>query len=159
MVPRPPRSTRNDTLFPYTTLFRSPRWSASANRLIRSVSPPRNVLFLSAEYEQGRWLTVQTRLPSESPRFLGALIAQTLVLYVIVLLPLLFVGRRIARPLSDLTRSAEQFAIAGAAQPVEERGPGDVRRLIKALHAMRARLLAMLDAKDRVRGADGPDLH
>src|SRR3546814_3496390 len=45
---------------------RRPRWSASANRLIRSVSPPRNVLFLSAEYEQGRWLTVQTRLPSRS---------------------------------------------------------------------------------------------
>src|SRR3546814_3205079 len=137
---------------------RRPRWSASANRLIRSVSPPRNVLFLSAEYEQGRWLTVQTRLPSESPRFLGALIAQTLVLYVIVLLPLLFVGRRIARPLSDLTRSAEQFAIAGAAQPVEERGPGDVRRLITAFNAMRARLLAMLDEKDRMLGAIGHDL-
>src|SRR3546814_6798203 len=24
MIPRPPRSTRTDTLFPYTTLFRSP---------------------------------------------------------------------------------------------------------------------------------------
>src|SRR3546814_17577970 len=145
MVPRPPRSTRNDTLFPYTTLFRSPRWSASANRLIRSVSPPRNVLFLSAEYEQGRWLTVQTRLPSESPRFLGALIAQTLVLYVIVLLPLLFVARRIARPLSDLTRSAEQFAIACAAQPVAERGPGGVPRLTTAINASPPRLPPLPD--------------
>src|SRR3546814_3057609 len=26
MTRRPPRSTRTDTLFPYTTLFRSPRW-------------------------------------------------------------------------------------------------------------------------------------
>src|SRR3546814_4699975 len=26
MIPRPPRSTRTDTLFPYTTLFRSPGW-------------------------------------------------------------------------------------------------------------------------------------
>src|SRR3546814_19509831 len=26
MILRPPRSTRTDTLFPYTTLFRSPRW-------------------------------------------------------------------------------------------------------------------------------------
>src|SRR3546814_7443888 len=25
MIPRPPRSTRTDTLFPYTTLFRSPK--------------------------------------------------------------------------------------------------------------------------------------
>src|SRR3546814_7667798 len=37
MIPRPPRSTRTDTLFPYTTLFRSPqtdrRPSALAIRL------------------------------------------------------------------------------------------------------------------------------
>src|SRR3546814_19686251 len=26
MIPRPTRSTRTDTLVPYTTLFRSPRW-------------------------------------------------------------------------------------------------------------------------------------
>src|SRR3546814_1576277 len=26
MIRRPPRSTRTDTLFPYTTLFRSPFW-------------------------------------------------------------------------------------------------------------------------------------
>src|SRR3546814_16415301 len=28
MIRRPPRSTRTDTLFPYTTLFRSSAWSA-----------------------------------------------------------------------------------------------------------------------------------
>src|SRR3546814_8374740 len=32
MIPRPPRSTRTDTLFPYTTLFRSRRKSPSENR-------------------------------------------------------------------------------------------------------------------------------
>src|SRR3546814_11613992 len=33
MIRRPPRSTRTDTLFPYTTLFRSPdtSWPAVAN--------------------------------------------------------------------------------------------------------------------------------
>src|SRR3546814_11471124 len=30
MIRRPPRSTRTDTLFPYTTLFRSARYHASA---------------------------------------------------------------------------------------------------------------------------------
>src|SRR3546814_4141947 len=30
MIRRPPRSTRTDTLFPYTTLFRSPRCRQSA---------------------------------------------------------------------------------------------------------------------------------
>src|SRR3546814_19352179 len=34
MIRRPPRSTRTDTLFPYTTLFRSPRqaWRAARRR-------------------------------------------------------------------------------------------------------------------------------
>src|SRR3546814_17046227 len=37
MIRRPPRSTRTDTLFPYTTLFRSPY---GANRL-RPAQPPK----------------------------------------------------------------------------------------------------------------------
>src|SRR3546814_17779677 len=35
MIRRPPRSTRTDTLFPYTTLFRSVRGLASTTRLFR----------------------------------------------------------------------------------------------------------------------------
>src|SRR3546814_7069254 len=31
MIRRPPRSTRTDTLFPYTTLFRSPKCGQSAS--------------------------------------------------------------------------------------------------------------------------------
>src|SRR3546814_7999426 len=31
MIRRPPRSTRTDTLFPYTTLFRSERWAGQAS--------------------------------------------------------------------------------------------------------------------------------
>src|SRR3546814_13469975 len=37
MIRRPPRSTRTDTLFPYTTLFRSP---ASSIMNVRSRTPP-----------------------------------------------------------------------------------------------------------------------
>src|SRR3546814_4502787 len=33
MIRRPPRSTRTDTLFPYTTLFRSPPWNHRSARL------------------------------------------------------------------------------------------------------------------------------
>src|SRR3546814_7424545 len=33
MIRRPPRSTRTDTLFPYTTLFRSVRWAGPGARL------------------------------------------------------------------------------------------------------------------------------
>src|SRR3546814_16615042 len=36
MIRRPPRSTRTDTLFPYTTLFRSPTRGPSPSRSIRA---------------------------------------------------------------------------------------------------------------------------
>src|SRR3546814_6036577 len=39
MIRRPPRSTRTDTLFPYTTLFRSPLFFAAA--LPQRMLPPR----------------------------------------------------------------------------------------------------------------------
>src|SRR3546814_2694999 len=40
MIRRPPRSTRTDTLFPYTTLFRSKAaYMASAPRLSRRLAP------------------------------------------------------------------------------------------------------------------------
>ena len=115
-------------------------------------------LAMAVEYDQGKWALTQTRIGDRPPRFGGWLVGQTLILYVIVLLPLLWVGRRLARPLKQLTRSAEQFARTGSADPVEERGPGDVRQLTMAFNAMRSRIFAMLNEKDRMLGAIGHDL-
>lgn len=115
-------------------------------------------LTMAAEYAPGQWVVTQTRAGNRAPRFGGWLAWQTLILYVIVLLPLLWVGRRLARPLGQLTRSAQQFARTGSADAVEERGPGDVRELTTAFNAMRGRIIAMLDEKDRMLGAIGHDL-
>src|SRR3546814_615205 len=59
MIRRPPRSTRTDTLFPYTTLFRSPR-----PRRCLPASLPRGNAGMSAEpLLQVEHLTVDYRLP------------------------------------------------------------------------------------------------
>src|SRR3546814_4105095 len=46
MIRRPPRSTRTDTLFPYTTLFRSPCccncWASRVRWRCRTLSGPRS---------------------------------------------------------------------------------------------------------------------
>src|SRR3546814_14656571 len=55
-IRRPPRSTRTDTLFPYTTLFRS---------VYRSVRLPRSALRLGARFLRSRRLPV---LPSAAKR-------------------------------------------------------------------------------------------
>src|SRR3546814_5878567 len=50
MMRRPPRSTRTDTLFPYTTLFRS---TAAAHRPDRYSDVPRHRLFGRADGNDG----------------------------------------------------------------------------------------------------------
>src|SRR3546814_7026689 len=41
MIRRPPRSTRTDTLFPYTTLFRAGRWRGRRHRERYTSASPR----------------------------------------------------------------------------------------------------------------------
>src|SRR3546814_1431728 len=58
MIRRPPRSTRTDTLFPYTTLFRSSTRVSMADGFdlmvgYFAVSPPRTGLISSASGEPG----------------------------------------------------------------------------------------------------------
>src|SRR3546814_6545085 len=55
MIRRPPRSTRTDTLFPYTTLFRS-RGAADAERDIRGFA-------LKFYTEEGNWDVVGNNTP------------------------------------------------------------------------------------------------
>src|SRR3546814_18220192 len=52
MMRRPPRSTLTDTLFPYTTLFRSKKRAAEQARQVRYVKPE-----LVAEVEFRGWTT------------------------------------------------------------------------------------------------------
>ena len=136
------------------------RWERMRLRAGREIDGDHRAgrLIMAAEYQSGRWVVTQIRTGDRPPRFGGWLTGQTLILYVIVLLPLLWVGRRLARPLRQLTQSAQQFASTGQADPVEERGPGDVRELTTAFNAMRSRIFAMLDEKDRMLGAIGHDL-
>src|SRR3546814_18249526 len=44
MIRRPPRSTRTDTLFPYTTLFRSPRRQRQAEARHRTLHAERRIV-------------------------------------------------------------------------------------------------------------------
>src|SRR3546814_3839254 len=55
MIRRPPRSTRTDTLFPYTTLFRSPAAESGHGRLQRQPrGQPTATQFLLCAVQRGR---------------------------------------------------------------------------------------------------------
>ena len=105
------------------------------------------------------WTVARVPISDRESHRLGALIAQTLLLYLVLVGGLALLLRRITRPLAALTRRLETFAETretnGQLQPS---GPEDTRRLIAAHNAMEARIRALLDEKDVMLGAIGHDL-
>ena len=115
-------------------------------------------LVISAEIAPGHWTSSYALVPPRPTRMIGTLLAQTVVLYLILLAAVWLVVRRIARPLKQLTAAAQGFGAADTHMPVEPHGPADIRRLIDAFEAMRVRIKAMLTEKDHMLGAIGHDL-
>src|SRR3546814_7437642 len=54
MIRRPPRSTRTDTLFPYTTLFRSPCGAAPSGKRNGTHTTRRHCSLFVPKYSRGR---------------------------------------------------------------------------------------------------------
>jgi len=116
------------------------------------------ILHVAIERTDGDWLAL--RMPQfREPRWLILpLIAQTLILYICVLLPVLWGARRIARPLNALAVDAQSFNPGTLTPPLPEAGPQDVRAVTTAFNALKLRVTAMIDEKDRMLGAIGHDL-
>src|SRR3546814_20657211 len=65
MIRRPPRSTRTDTLFPYTTLFRS----AGCGQTPPSAPPPSGPVHVGAYTVQAQALPLITELPGRTSAY------------------------------------------------------------------------------------------
>ncbi|ODP36419.1 sensor histidine kinase [Sphingomonas turrisvirgatae] len=115
-------------------------------------------LLVAVEIPGRGWLTLTAGWPRGDGDLIWRLIAQTLILYIAVLIPVLWVGARVGRPLRKLAGAARDFHPSTPATPIEERGPGDVRAVIAAYNLMSRRVTAMLDEKDQMLGAIGHDL-
>ncbi|MFC3581556.1 sensor histidine kinase [Sphingomonas hylomeconis] len=115
-------------------------------------------LIIAVERAGGGWLVSATPWPRGEGQLFLRLIAQTLILYGIILLPVLWIGRRISRPLRSLASAARDFTPGEVDVPIAEGGPQDLREVVAAFNALRLRVTAMLDEKDRMLGAIGHDL-
>ena len=137
-----------------------------ADWTLRHVSPRRaerlarfrTVLDVAVEVPGRGWLVLHAPWPQTDDSLIWRLIAQTLVLYIVVLVPVLWIGRRISLPLKALADAAHRFTPGGDRPPLVESGPSDVREVTAAFNALRLRVTAMLDEKDRMLGAIGHDL-
>lgn len=117
-----------------------------------------STLLIAVEQPGRGWLTIVAPWPEPGARLLWALLGQTLILYVIILLPVLWIVRRLSRPLRDLTRAAETFRPGEPSAPLPLSGPDDIAALIAAFNGLATRVTGMLDEKDRMLGAIGHDL-
>lgn len=105
-----------------------------------------------------RYYVVRNRVPATGHRLQGFLVWQTLSLYLLLLVPIMLIAWRAAAPLRGLTRAARANPALRDTLPLKEEGPSDVRDLISAFNAYRARIGTMLSDKDRMLGAVGHDL-
>jgi len=133
---------------------------------LRSLRPrrqqdrPDQALLIAIEQPRRGWIAVLVPWgDGGGMRLFWRLFAQTLILYAVVLLSVLWIARRISRPLRDLTGAAQRFGRSGDTPvAVEVRGPADIAGLVQSFNALQLRVTAMLDEKDRMLGAIGHDL-
>lgn len=119
---------------------------------------PSTAVLLTGRLPDGQWLHAAGLVRANDSGSIIALLLQTFLLFVAVMVPLALVARRIARPLEDLTRRVRRVGVADDPEPMERAGPDDVQQLIVAFNAMQARVSNLLGEKDVMLGAIGHDL-
>jgi len=123
-----------------------------------SEPPPRVRVQLSVKIASDRWMTVFSRAAPVDQPILQRLVAPTIFLYGMVLIPLVWFTRRLADPLRALAAATTRVGTPEGAPPVPEVGPDDVRGLAMSFNAMQDRIRTMLEEKDHMLGAIGHDL-
>ncbi len=116
------------------------------------------VVVVAARIADGRWVVARSYMRVDKRSFPTVLLTQTLLIYLLLLGPILWMGWRVSRPLRRLARAMDEPVGLARPEPVAPSGPGDVRDLIAGFNAMRDRIAAMLSDKDRMLGAIGHDL-
>ncbi len=106
----------------------------------------------------GQWLHIENhRLPPPSLLVWSALIS-TLFLAIALATIVIFMVRRITRPLVALTQASEKLGRGEITPPLPERGPTDIRQTIHAFNQMNQRLQRFVQDRTRMLAAISHDL-
>jgi signal transduction histidine kinase len=94
----------------------------------------------------------------QRPFWIGPWMMTLLFAVISVTLLGLWAARALTAPLSSFARAAESFSLNGAAAPLPERGPEEIRSVAKALNRMRERITALIDDRTKMLAAISHDL-
>lgn len=93
------------------------------------------------------------------PWFWGAPWLMTLMsAFICVTVLGLWAARALTAPLSSFARAAENFSLDGAAEPLPERGPEEIRSVARALNRMHERIARLMSDRTRMLAAISHDL-
>jgi len=123
----------------------------------QSTPETKGFVIISAQLANGQWVSIASAVRERTPLLVRTLLFQTFTIYLLMLIPLILLGRYISRPLKSLTARAQSFQ-PGTTETLEEQGPPDTRELIRAFNDMSGRVTRMIEEKDVMLGAIGHDL-
>ena len=107
----------------------------------------------------GAMISANIQPEQRRPPFMGSPWMTTLLFAVIsVTLLGLWAARALTAPLSSFAKAAESFSLNGAAAPLPERGPEEIRSVAKALNRMRERITGLIDDRTKMLAAISHDL-
>jgi signal transduction histidine kinase len=101
---------------------------------------------------------ISAKLLRQRPFWQGPLTLTLMFAVVSVTLLSLWAARALTAPLSSFAKAAEDFSLNGAAAPLPERGPEEIRSVAKALNRMRERITTLIDDRTKMLAAISHDL-
>ncbi|MBR1266595.1 HAMP domain-containing protein [Bradyrhizobium sp. AUGA SZCCT0222] len=126
---------------------------------IFALPPDGDVRKIGVSLPDGAMVSANLMPDQHRPPFLGGPWMMTLLFAVIsVTLLGLWAARALAAPLSSFAKAAESFSLNGAAAPLPERGPEEIRSVARALNRMRARITGLIDDRTKMLAAISHDL-
>jgi signal transduction histidine kinase len=126
---------------------------------IFALAPDRGTHRIGVALPDGTAISARVAPDRHRPPFWGGPWMMTLLFAVIsVTLLGLWAARALTAPLSSFAKAAESFSLDGAAAPLPERGPEEIRFVAQALNRMRERITGLIDDRTRMLAAISHDL-
>ena len=126
---------------------------------IFALPPGGDIRKISVALPDGMMISANILPDQHRPPFMGGPWMMTLLFAVIsVTLLGLWAARALTAPLSSFAKAAESFSLNGAAAPLPERGPEEIRSVARALNRMRERITGLIDDRTKMLAAISHDL-
>src|SRR6266702_2392989 len=126
---------------------------------VLALAPQGGVRRIAIQLPEGTMIAGRVEQLPYPPRFWGGPWIMTLLFALISVAMLgLWAAYALAAPLSSFAKAAENFSLDGAADPLPERGPEEIRSVARALNRMHERIARLMSDRTRMLAAISHDL-